>query len=524
MKNGTIAVILTAGKGTRLGDYCKTLNKALLPINGKAVISDIIERFPIDTEFVIGLGHRAEQVRDYLNAAHPDTRFEFVEVDNYDGEGSGPGYSLMQCRRFLQCPFYFVSCDTLWNNPIDWQDTGNWLGISKEIFTEESDSYLNLKIENDRVVALRDKEKVEGPGWHTFVGLCHIHDFGIFWDALKEDELKAGEHQISNGLQSLITRGVANAKEIDWMDIGDREKYTKAVLQYEDYDFSKLNESLYFSNNRVIKRFADLSITDKRVRKAQLNPGVFPQIIYHKGEFYAYELQPGQTLYQHNSPRIFNKLLQWLELNLWKKANVSHAIFQKACLKFYRDKTLDRVRMYNEKYSEPSGHSVINGRKIPSAGDLLEEISWDVLSDGVPVFFHGDLQFDNILYQEESDVFMLLDWRQDFAGHVEFGDLYYDLAKLYGGILLNYDLIKMNLLQYEENEDEIFFDFAQRYQTSSYLESLGNYILGGGYNLSKVKLLIGLIYLNMSPLHNYPFDKMLHALGREILNAELRQN
>ena len=524
MKTRTIAVILTAGKGTRLGDYCKTLNKALLPINGKAVISRIIEKFPIDAEFVIGLGHRAEQVRDYLNVAHPNTRFEFVEVDNYDRKGSGPGYSLMQCKSFLQGPFYFVSCDTLWKNPLDWQDTSNWLGISKEIFIEESGNYLNLKIENNLVVALRDKEKVEDPDWRTFVGLCHIHDFEIFWDALKEDEMKAGEHQISNGLLALVNRGTTYAKEIDWTDIGDKEKYTKAVLRYENYDFSKLNESLYFSNNRVIKRFADQSITDKRVRKAELNPAVFPEIIYHQGEFYAYELLHGQTLYQHNSPRIFNKLLQWLERNLWKKANVNHAIFQKACLKFYRDKTLERMRLYNEKYSELNNPPMVNGRNIPSAEDLLEEITWDKLSDGIPVFFHGDLQFDNILYQEELDSFRLIDWRQDFAGYVEFGDLYYDLAKLYGGILLNYDFIKMNLLQYKENKDEIFFDFAQRYQARSYLESLGDYVLRNGHSLSKVKLLVGLIYLNMSPLHNYPFDKMLHALSREILNTELRQD
>ena len=82
----------------------------------------------------------------------------------------------------------------------------------------------------------------------------------------------------------------------------------------------------------------------------------------------------------------------------------------------------------------------------------------------------------------------------------------------------------MNLLQYKENKDGIFFDFAQRYQASSYLESLGDYVLRNRYSLSKVKLLVGLIYLNMSPLHNYPFDKLLHALSREILNTELRQD
>ena len=34
--------------------------------------------------------------------------------------------------------------------------------------------------------------------------------------------------------------------------------------------------------------------------------------------------------------------------------------------------------------------------------------------------------------------FILIDWREDFGENVEYGDLYYDIAKLYGGMILNY--------------------------------------------------------------------------------------
>ncbi len=522
MNNGPVAVILTAGKGTRMGAYCETLNKALLPINGKAVISHIINKFPLNTKYVIGLGHFANQVRHYLEVAHPQTELRFVEIDNYDREGSGPGYSLMQCKDFLQQPFYFVSCDTLWENQLDWQDNNNWLGVSSRIPLKESGNYLNLKIRDRKVVELRDKEKIEDRTYSAFVGLCHISDFNIFWDSLKESTIRAGEHQISNGLQTLVDHGLMYAKEIEWTDVGDQEKYKKTVSRYENYDFSKLNESLYFSNNRVIKRFANQTITHKRVLKAKLNPDVFPEIIYHQDEFYAYNFQPGKTLYQHNNLHIFSKLLQWLKLNLWKKMDVSSDVFNKACISFYKDKTLERLRLYNEKYDKAKNIPIINDEQIPSAEDLLAKVSWENLTDGIPVFFHGDLQFDNILYLEEQDTFKLLDWRQDFAGHVDFGDVYYDLAKLYGGIILNYDLIKINLLQYEEKGGDILFDFAQRYQTQNYLKIFNDFILQNGYSLATIKLLVGLIYLNMSPLHHYPFDKMLHALSRKMLSGELQ--
>ena len=66
--------ILTAGKGTRMGAYSKIINKSLLPIKNKAMISHIIELFPINYEFVIGLGHLGHQVKNYLRAAHPKTK------------------------------------------------------------------------------------------------------------------------------------------------------------------------------------------------------------------------------------------------------------------------------------------------------------------------------------------------------------------------------------------------------------------------------------------------------------------
>ena len=114
-----------------------------------------------------------------------------------------------------------------------------------------------------------------------------------------------------------------------------------------------------------------------------------------------------------------------------------------------------------------------------------------------------------------------MDWREDFGGCLEFGDIYYDYAKLNGGILLNYDYIKANLLQFEENGDEIFFDFAQRRNSNVYEEILHNFIRKNGHELNKVRLLVPLIYLNMSPLHHYPFDKILHALGRQMLDLVL---
>ena len=118
----------------------------------------------------------------------------------------------------------------------------------------------------------------------------------------------------------------------------------------------------------------------------------------------------------------------------------------------------------------------------------------------------------------------MLDWRQDFGGHIEFGDIYYDFAKMYKSIILNDDFIKLNLFSYSESENEITFDFAQRFSTKSYLRIFDEYITSKGFDLPKVKLLVGIAYLNMAPLHHHPFDKMLFSLSRYFIHDHISKN
>jgi NDP-sugar pyrophosphorylase family protein len=513
--------ILTSGKGTRMGPYANYINKGLLPLDKKAVLSHIIDRCPPDTDFVIGLGFLGEQVRNYLKLAHPDRIFEFVEIENYSGPGSGPGYSLLCCADRLQRPFYFVSCDTLWDNELNWTDVkDNWVGVA-QVRPEETGQYCNMGVTGGVVDEVRDKVFVADPRFRAFVGLCFIRDYRVFWTALESKDTVAGEHQISNGLRALVRDGTVRARDILWTDVGDLERYTRAVRKYENYDFSKQDEALYILDGRVIKFFRSPETVDKRVRRSQLNAPVFPKVTGQAGQFYCYEFWPGRTLYQSNNQTVFAALLEWLGENLWMPATVDRTTMYETCRRFYYDKTLERLDRYYEKYAMADGGSQVNGVPIPPTNDLLARVRWEEIFDGVPVFFHGDLQFDNILYDEKRRDFLLLDWRDDFGGHLEFGDLYYDLAKLYGGIVLNYDYIKQNLFSYQEDGGGIWFDFAQRYHARGYLDVLTRYIDARGLQLDRVRVLVALIYLNMAPLHHHPFDKMLYSLGREILFREV---
>ena len=501
-----------------MGDFARFSNKALLPINKKAILSHILDHFPKDTDFVIGLGFLGQQVRDFLAAAHGDRHFTFVDVAPWEGEGSGPGTSLLCCRSHLNRPFHFVSCDTLWE-PCHYDESGDWAACAS-VPREDSVRYCNMRVQHQEVVEILDKAQVAGTDWMAFTGWCHIQNHAVFWKNLVSATEVAGERQISGGLQGLFEQGSLGAMAIEWTDVGTLAQYRAAVTRHENFDFGKEDEFLYIQDQRVIKFFANAEVSEKRVQKARLNHKAFPTTTEPIGGFYSYEFVDGSTLYQRNSTALFSSLLEWLESVLWKPVDLPRGEMESLCNEFYRAKTLARLEKYRRKYPQREREDCINGVVVPKLSDLISRVAWEPLLSGVPVFFHGDLQFDNILHTPDNR-FLLLDWRQDFGGRVELGDQYYDLAKLCGGIILNYDYIKSNLLTYEEVEGSIEFDFAQRHQRDSLLEVLEGWVTSRGLEWGRVEILVPLIYLNMSPLHHYPFDKLLHALGRLMLSRAL---
>jgi thiamine kinase-like enzyme len=133
--------------------------------------------------------------------------------------------------------------------------------------------------------------------------------------------------------------------------------------------------------------------------------------------------------------------------------------------------------------------------------------------------FHGDLQFDNIIWNNLLCKFTYIDWRESFGDSTTGGDIYYDLAKLYGGTIIPYNIMKKhNAIELVEGSTEITYDYFISENLSKFRLDYENWITKNGFDLDKVKLITGLIFLNMSPLHDDKFGKMLWFKSIEILN------
>ena len=122
----------------------------------------------------------------------------------------------------------------------------------------------------------------------------------------------------------------------------------------------------------------------------------------------------------------------------------------KICNSFYRSKTIIRFKDFKKKYSNFNEKKKINNKYYPDIKYLLLKLDWDKINDGIQSYIHGDLQFDNVIYNKNKKTFRLIDWRQDFGKSIKIGDLYYDFAKIYGGMLIDYSKIKLNKFKYYE--------------------------------------------------------------------------
>jgi len=122
--------ILAAGIGSR-NNVISGLHKGLLPIHNRPMISHIINKFDQEKEIIIVVGYLAEQIRSYVDYVHSDKKIKFIEIKKYSGKGSGPGYSLLQCKNELQCPFVFTPIDTFIEEDIKFEVKNNWIGAVK---------------------------------------------------------------------------------------------------------------------------------------------------------------------------------------------------------------------------------------------------------------------------------------------------------------------------------------------------------------------------------------------------------
>tara|TARA_R110000868_G_scaffold158737_6_gene387112 strand:- start:253 stop:1767 length:1515 start_codon:yes stop_codon:yes gene_type:complete len=501
----TTVIIPTVGIGSRMQTVTPALNKALLLYKNKPILAHIIDQFPTDTKFLIPVGYLSQQIIDFCQLAYADRNIEFIPIE-WKGDYCGTGYTLSQCASKITGPFWYVACDTYFEELLP--DLSEDCYFVREV--NNPSLFTMFKVVDERTADI--VFKTDTPlDWVAFTGLMYIQRHVEFFDRLRN--LPDTKEFIP-----ALEIGCKVAPLNSWLDFGNPEVYLAALKKSQAFDFTKKNEVTYICNKRVIKWWADNIVATKKMHKVDHKTNIWPANCAAQSNWFAYDYFPGHTLYESSDPMLFTNLLRILDARLWVKTqqNIVSDVDN-----FYRVKTLARIDQFKAKYPDLPKSMTVNGVLVDES--IIQDINWNTVTENiVATKMHGDLQFDNIVVDSHGD-FKLIDWRQEFGTNTIYGDVYYDLAKLAGGLLINYAKVKQGQLSLTSTENTILYTLPSMDNVDTYMNILYSYAISKQYNLDKIKLLVPIIFLNMAPLHTAPFDQILWYHGLKTLHETILQ-
>lgn len=172
------AVILAAGRGTRLKELTAHTPKSLVHICGKPILEYTLTSLPaIIDEAIIVVGHYGDQIKKKFGDRFNNLRLRYVEQKELNGTGG----ALWQARPILRDRFVVLNGDDIYGQQdiVKCMEHDQAVGINKRI--PSSAQYLIIDFDKDaRIISPRhptDQEMNEGGFICTG---CYILDQRIF--------------------------------------------------------------------------------------------------------------------------------------------------------------------------------------------------------------------------------------------------------------------------------------------------------------------------------------------------------
>ena len=225
----TKAVLLAAGKGTRMKDLTNDLPKPMLEVHGKPILLHIVEglRAAGVTEFCIIVGYRADVVRDFFgDGSKFGVRVSYATQVVQDGTGR----VVELAKDFAGSDAFVLSYGDILIDPKNYPritDLGDAGGIVTVKHNEGEIAKGGCVVVNERFELTDLIEKPDGPApspWYN----AGVYTFrpSIFDFTAKLKLSKRGEYELTDAIRNLAQSGtVIRVVELsgDWADVRDPE-------------------------------------------------------------------------------------------------------------------------------------------------------------------------------------------------------------------------------------------------------------------------------------------------------------
>lgn len=228
------AVVLAAGRGTRMQPLSGDLPKPLLPLHGRPLVAHVLDslREAGFLKFLLVVGYRAELF--YARFAS-DSTVHYALQDPVDGTGS----AALLARKFAQnVPFLLIFGDIL-ADPADLR--GLWARLLADPVAEAvlavkhvDDPYQGaaVYVEDGRVTRIVEKppQGESTTNWNS-AGIFAFRP-SIFAELERLPLSMRGEYEITEAFVQLLRRGarvLAHPLEGEWRDVGRPEDFDEAL-------------------------------------------------------------------------------------------------------------------------------------------------------------------------------------------------------------------------------------------------------------------------------------------------------
>jgi dTDP-glucose pyrophosphorylase len=224
------AVLLAAGRGTRMRDLTEALPKPMLEVRGKPVLQHIIEGLRDNglTSLLIVVGWRAEVVKEFFG----DGSKLGVTID-YETQTvqDGTGRVVALAQPFVGADPFLLSYGDILIAPENYRRIRDTLADAEAVISvKRSDDvsqggavFVNEKFE---LTDLREKPKPGEPTSPWYNAGVYAFQPGIFDYIAKLEPSPRGEYELTDAIRNLALDGKkVQAIEIagDWADVRDPE-------------------------------------------------------------------------------------------------------------------------------------------------------------------------------------------------------------------------------------------------------------------------------------------------------------
>ncbi len=533
-------LILSAGRiDDELAKIFGKIPSGLIPLNGKPVIFRIIDKLIGEgiKNISITVGYKKEILEKIVKEQYKNQcDLEFISTDFEKPPGNSIKTAINYCN---EEKLLIILGDTLIeNNLIDLVNKGKNFVITSQEFSHTKNWCVVTKKE-DRIDQILDKQELEkDERYHALVGCYFINNQNLLKSILSNFS-DTEKLEISSIIKKIKEKNAFQLEIAEkWHDVGHLENYysTKQFVLKTRYfnklQFDELGENVIKTSTNKEKLIDEINwykeipddilhlIPKKSDSSTRDKPFIKLEYIKHPtlSELWLYSEFP-TDFWKEIMKELFKIIQKFKKYNLNVTKQEYHSMYYEKTLN-----RIDEVIRENQLFREIFEQDFIfmNNKKLKNWNLLKDEIKEkinEIYKEEDNCLIHGDLYFANILYNSEKNVFKLIDPRGRW-GNALGGDIKYDIAKIRHSVVGCFDIITNGLYSIKyEGKNEINFNV---YKPKNY-ETICNELdinIKKNWNLDEIKMIEGLLFISMLPLHNDNVERQLtfFCIGLERLN------